>query len=52
MAEKLENFGMVNLANCEIFAKIFPTNIHKMYLRYALTSLFVKIFLVNSFCLY
>ena len=46
---------LMNLVNCELFAKIFLIDIHrytKNVFAYALTSLFAKYFLANSFHLY
>ena len=45
---------LVNLVNRELFTKIFLTIIHtpKIYLGYALTSLFAIFFLASSFYLY
>ena len=54
-----ENFGrekMVNQANCELFAKIFLTDIHRytenVFGIYTDCSLFAKLFLANSVYLY
>ena len=53
-----QNLVGKNLANCKLFAKNFLTNIHRCmqnvcpYMAYALTSLFAKFFLVNSFYLH
>ena len=41
-----------NLANCELFALPIFTDTPKMYLAYALTSLFAKFFLASNFYLY
>ena len=49
--EKLTNLAIHELLAI-IFSSPFFTDIPKMYLAYALISLFAKIFLANSFYLY